>query len=413
MFSDLLSVFADAIDFLFILIPIALPIILVWIAVKMYTDYTATAFEAKQEYILLEVTPPQEVTKTPAAMELFFTAIHWTGGETTWIKKYIQGSRRPFFSLEMASIGGVVHFFIYTRKGFKDLIESQLYAQYPGIEVKQVEDYAQKFVYDESKRDFFGMEFQLSEPDPYPIKTYVDYGLEGSIKEEEKIDPLTIVIETLASCGPGEQMWFQYIIKTHKKEDKDPNSWFKKTDNWVNTAKEEIKKIRQDSLTEVVKGDKKEQVSIQTEGQKKKIIALERSVSKLAYDVGFRTMYLAEKDAFVGTRIPAMLNASKQYNSADLNGFKYAHGIGFDYPWQDFMGIREKAHKKEMLQAYKDRAFFGKEIPGIFGGKMRKSFVLNTEELATIYHFPGQVASTPTLRRVESRKSTPPPNLPV
>jgi hypothetical protein len=39
--------------------------------------------------------------------------------------------------------------------------------------------------------------------------------------------------------------------------------------------------------------------------------------------------------------------------------------------------------------------------------------ILNTEELATIFHFPGQVAGTPTLERVPSKKAEAPSNLPI
>ena len=40
-------------------------------------------------------------------------------------------------------------------------------------------------------------------------------------------------------------------------------------------------------------------------------------------------------------------------------------------------------------------------------------FILNTEELATIYHFPGQTASSPALKRIASTKAEPPVNLPL
>jgi hypothetical protein len=43
----------------------------------------------------------------------------------------------------------------------------------------------------------------------------------------------------------------------------------------------------------------------------------------------------------------------------------------------------------------------------------RTPFVLNTEELATIYHFPGRVAETPTFGRIEAKKGEPPSNLPI
>jgi hypothetical protein len=41
--------------------------------------------------------------------------------------------------------------------------------------------------------------------------------------------------------------------------------------------------------------------------------------------------------------------------------------------------------------------------------------ILNTEELATIFHFPIKVTGlvAPTMTRVESKKGGPPPNLPM
>jgi hypothetical protein len=41
------------------------------------------------------------------------------------------------------------------------------------------------------------------------------------------------------------------------------------------------------------------------------------------------------------------------------------------------------------------------------------TYVLNVEELATIWHFPGQILKVPTLERIESKEASPPTNLPV
>ena len=67
------------------------------------------------------------------------------------------------------------------------------------------------------------------------------------------------------------------------------------------------------------------------------------------------------------------------------------------------------ATDEEILNAYKMRDYFWKDD---YRGKKRKHFVLNTEELATIFHFPGRVAGTPTLGRVLSKKGAPPSDLP-
>jgi len=59
-----------------------------------------------------------------------------------------------------------------------------------------------------------------------------------------------------------------------------------------------------------------------------------------------------------------------------------------------------------MLSAYQKRSYF---YPPHIG----QSFVLNIEELATVFHFPGRVAETPTFGRIEAKKSQPPINLPI
>ena len=41
------------------------------------------------------------------------------------------------------------------------------------------------------------------------------------------------------------------------------------------------------------------------------------------------------------------------------------------------------------------------------------TFVLNVEELATLWHFPGQILKVPTLERIESKEAAPPTNLPL
>ena len=59
-----------------------------------------------------------------------------------------------------------------------------------------------------------------------------------------------------------------------------------------------------------------------------------------------------------------------------------------------------------MFDAYVNRSAFYKPYK-------RKTIVLNTEELATIYHFPRQRCPTPSLARIESKKGEPPAGLPV
>jgi len=139
------------------------------------------------------------------------------------------------------------------------------------------------------------------------------------------------------------------------------------------------------------------------------ISALERSLSKFAFDVGIRLMAIAPKDDFDKGNI-GMLGVWKQYSSVNLNGFKPGLKTDFDWWYQDPFKTKIHKIKKEMLDAYKTRNYFWKDD---YKGNPRKYFILNTEELATIYHFLGKVTEAPSISSVDSRKSSPPSNLPI
>ena len=82
----------------------------------------------------------------------------------------------------------------------RGLVESNLYGQFPNIEIHQVPDYTAGITYDLNKYKFGKLaHLVLTKADGYPIKTYIDYGLDKDAKEEYKVDPLATVIEFLGS----------------------------------------------------------------------------------------------------------------------------------------------------------------------------------------------------------------------
>lgn len=358
--------------------------------------------------MLLEIKLPKEITKSPLAMEIVLGAFHQTGGETTWVDRIWKGQTRSWFSLEIVSIGGNIKFFIWTKPKHRNVIESQIYSQYPGVEIHEAEDYAKPFYYDPNKNNLWACEFALTKADPYPIKTYVDYGLDKDPKEEFRIDPMTAMIEFLGSITAGHNIWIQILIRSHKKR-RLFDVFGEKEDSWENEMKKE-----KDEIIEKLKVKKEEGgfPRIPSKGESDIIAALERSVSKYPFDCGIRAVYIADKDKYNGTNIGGILGSVKQYGSRNLNGFKPKGWFpDFDYPWDGWWDRKEKI-KPKVLEEYKLRRYFyspwkGKKF------HVSKPFILNAEELATIYHFPGAVASTPTFERIPSKKSEAPFNLPI
>ena len=88
------------------LMPISLSI---W-ALRLWHHYRQERFIVGIKWVLLEIQVPRDVIKSPAAMELFFSnALYQKSNKGFW-EVYIQGAPWFWFSLEMASIDGKVHF---------------------------------------------------------------------------------------------------------------------------------------------------------------------------------------------------------------------------------------------------------------------------------------------------------------
>lgn len=383
------------------------PILVAFVFTRVWLRAKRIDWISRIEWTTLEIKLPRDITKSPKAMEVVMNVFHQTTSGN-FIDRYFKGRVRHWFSLELASIEGDVKFFIHTPQQYKDIIEAQIYSQYPSVEIHEVPDYTRYVDYrgDLSPRSnwkIWGTEFELDKSDAYPIKTYVDWGLDREgIKEEEKTDPMTSTIESLGALGRGEQMWVQILIRATGKQFKKPGTWFKKQD-WQKEGEKLIEEIIAGARGRT--GNTPTSPVLLTKVEEKKVEAIERNIAKLGFDCVIRGLYLAQKDHYRDNQSDALTGLFRQYSSKELNELKPTRLTKFKYPWQDVKKKRVNRKKKKMFEAYKRRS-------GFYPPFQRKPFVFNTEELATIYHFPGGVAETPTFGRIESKKGEPPPHLP-
>lgn len=418
--------------------------ILGWLAWKLWVHYVQQDFISGIDYVLLEIIPPRDVLRSPKAMELFLTnaLYHWSfkgGKEEFW-----QGAVWFWFSLEIASIDGQVHFYIRTPTRIRSLIETQMYAQFPQAQVKAVEDYtlAVDEITPESDWNGWGCEFKLIKPEAYPIKTYVDFGLDKDPKEEYKVDPISPVVEFFGSLKKGEQAWLQLVVRPSKKQYKLSEEGilgklFPKKIWWEEQAQEEMKKLlapytRFNANAPGVGGIAKE---IRPPKFLDNIVdAMSKKIEKIGFDTGVRIMYVAKKEIYPpGTRTNASRDIRlifRQYAKPNCNGFDRVNSTQGD-AYGGIISIGPKTVMmlaNRMLNHYRERLFFHEPLRYQIFNKHNMhwplslifhayfhstTFVLNVEELATLWHFPGQILKVPTLERIESRESSPPPNLPT
>ena len=388
--------------------PIWVPLFFILMWFDLWISYKRREYIKEQGGILLEIRIPREILKSPLSMEIFMNVLHQTSVGSL-VDVYYKGRVRPWFSLEIVSIDGHVHFYIWTPTKFKNVIEAQLYAQFPNIEVHETKDYALNVHHNPLKTSFGWIgQFALTKADAYPIKTYIEYGLDKDPKEEYKNDPIVPTLEFLGSLKKGEQAWIQILVQGHTKEGIKYGRLSLKPD-WSVGVKKEIEEIVKKGTMKAA-DEKKTGFLNLSESQKDTIKAIERTLSKPAFDTMIRAAYIADKEALNKNNIGGLLGSFKQFGSNSLNGFKPGFNAGYDYPWQDFKGIRKKNNEIKLLEAYKRRSFFNLPFKNFHG----KPFILTSEELATLWHFPSSiVAATPTLIRLPSKKGEAPSNLPM
>ncbi|MEK7192870.1 MAG: hypothetical protein AAB682_01915 [Patescibacteria group bacterium] len=407
----------DAVGAAILTASIYLPIFAGIIAWRTFVRFRQDKFLAdpKNGNVLLEIKLPPEITKTPRAMEYALNVFHQSS-PTDWYAHYFEGKLRASASLEIISDGGKIRFFINCRKGVKNLVESSMYAQYPLIQLEEVDDYTKSVPFGSKGSDWeiWATEYKFTKKgdnvDAYPIRTYVDIGMdkEGT-KEEFKTDPLTGLLEFMSALGPGEKFWFQVVITAAGGYSV---PWYvKKNPDFAAQAKSLIEDLSKRKLYKNLGPEDRKLISLAegtaTPGERALLESVERNLSKISFYTGMRSIYMGKGDKFNGSRIAGVIGFLRPFSAGDYyNGFKITQYTGTDFPWQDPFGIKVAKKKRELFAAFVKRAFFYPPFD-------RHPMILTAEEIATMYHLPGQVASTPTLNRIESKRSEAPGNLPV
>src|SRR3989344_3310231 len=334
-----------------------------WVAWKLWVHYIRQDFISGIDYVLLEIVPPRDVERSPKAMELFITnALYhfsYKGGK----EEYWQGAVWFWFSLEIASIDGQVHFYVRTPTRVRTLIENQMYAQYPQSQVKAVEDYtlAVDEISPKSSWMGWGCEFGLLRKEAYPIRTYIDYELDKDPKEEYKVDPISPVIELFGALEKGEQAWMQIVITPSRKMYHTRGTWFGEHD-WA----KESRQVLLDALLpytntreNVVTGG----FGIEVRAPKFMDPTIKRigdKTGKLGFETGVRLMYVAKKETFNMSNRRNIRLIFRQYQNPDANGFDRINSAQADR----YSGIFTASQKtimllaNRMLHEYRERAFF-------------------------------------------------------
>ncbi|MFH1326213.1 MAG: hypothetical protein ABIH48_01975 [Candidatus Falkowbacteria bacterium] len=396
--------------------------IILWGILQIWLNYIIGDYVSKWEFVLLAIDVPPGNEQTPKAIEQLFA--HLAGAHTSvnLVDKYWVGKKQHVFSFEIISIGGYTQFIIRTNKATRNLVEAMIYAQYPDAEITEVEDYVSKVPdrFPDDNYDIMGAEWVPAQNEMYPIKLYTEF--EDKNTGDFK-DPMAALMEMYGGLRKGEQCWYQIIIvpTNFEWEKRGPEEISKIIGEKVEGKKNMADKIIDPLISAISSisdfliplgdvSDKKEN-ELDTfkmfnlkPAEKKRMDAVQLKVSKIGFECKIRFIYVAEKEVMDRNRFSSFVGVMKQYSAEDVNSLKPDMETTATSTSYIMKASRLNERKNRLMAGYKARSdWLGKD-----------RYILNIEELATLWHFPLEEAvKAPMLQKVASRKGAAPSYLPV
>lgn len=394
-----------------------------WIIAYIWLMWRRSIYDRKRRFIMLAVDIPRDNLQTPKATEQMITHLSGAHDGPKREDKWVEGRIEESFGLEIVSIGGYIQFVIHLHEKFRDLVESAIYAQYPDAEITEIEDYTEPFRKIKFPNDEWNMwscELVPTNKEFYPIRTYPEF--EHPLTQEFK-DPLAAMLENMSKLGPDEQLWFQIIVTNTD------TSWVKNGEILVKKligARDVPKEKRPfwsvlidmplkffGFLSEITtpkaieEGQVFEPPSLMqhiSPGTRNKVEAIEEKLSKVGFSTHVRFLYIAKKESYSGQRVDEMFGAIKQFNTLDMNGLKPSKKM-VSKVYGLFKNFRKAYRNNILMRLYRlrGRAY----TPGYFGN------IMNSEELATLYHFPLSSVKAPLVKKTEAKRAEPPMSLPI
>lgn len=314
--------------------------------------------------------PEKEVISVMEQLFSSLTSIHAKG----W-NKFVFGE--PYIALELAvhHIGEEIHFYIAVPRNYADMFEKQIHGLFAAAEVEPVRDYN---IFNPAGVAGAGY-FSVTENQILPFKTYAR--LES--------DPLGGIVTALSKLQKeGEGAAIQILVRpSHRGEIR---KLAQKVAHEMQTgydfktafsrAKHPPKKPKDPSK------QKPESPRAVTPFEDEIIKALQSKASKPLFDVNMRIVVSAEKEDRAGQILDDVGSSFTQFNAPALNNLK-------------LVKVRGGALKNFVFE-YAFRMF-----------RNSRSFVLSSEELTSLYHFPTTSGLMPRVKYVEAKTSEPPPNI--
>ena len=291
-------------------------------------------------------------------------------------------------SFEIVAQNGLISFYAACPKMVEEMVEKQIHSSYPTANIEKVRGHN---IFDVGTHAFFAAAtIRTIKKFVLPIKTYLN--LEN--------DSLTSIVSSMSKLDKDASAAYQLIIRPTNEDWRRlsviSSNKIQEGKTSVSSEKWYLKALG--SFFEILSGlvhgggssssgqnmnasDNKIPKPL-TPIQEALLQGINSKASKNAFEVVMRVVTVAPDESLAKLHLNEITSSFSQFGSPQLNSFKVSSG------------------DNQMVKNYILRRFVGKPS------------LLNTEELASLYHLPNYNFNTPNIHWLLAKKLAPPSNLP-
>lgn len=254
------------------------------------------------------------------------------------------------FSIELVGLKEEIKFYISVPRRLRDLVEKQVHGAYPGAHIEERDEVN---IFSEKGKVAFAA-LKLKEADFSPIKTYKDLPTDG----------LSLITSALSKMSDGEGAIIQILIQPTG------DSWRKQGSSYIsNTKKKEA-----DPEKATYSNDPK------------RLEGIDNKIGKPGFKTSIRVVVSSPQQYSADSHLNNILSAFAQFSSSH-NSFEKTR------IWVKQLFIID---------------FLYRYMPMFSRGQ----FILNSEELATVFHFPNKTVETHHIHWLKAKNAPAPENIP-
>lgn len=322
----------------------------------------------------------EQIRQTVSVAESLFAAI---GGmkPQKGFKAWLFG-RTDELSLEIVARNKLIYFYLAVPKRLQARIEEQVSAIYPDAHIEEVEDYN---IFSPTGT-VVGMYLTFKRPYGFPIKTY----------QKLETDPLGSITNALSKVLENEGVAIQYIIRSAK------SGWRKK--GLVITKRMQQGTPMEEAMagrtfgkskngffsflkSEAAANKPSNETSYRLSSMEEEAVkGIEQKASKAGMDANIRLVASAPSSERAEAMLSNLFTAFSQYSI-----YQYGNSFGKAIP----------PSKTRLIRRFIYRTF-----------EEKYRIVLNTEEMASLWHLPLPTTETPNINWMSARRGAAPADVP-